>query len=79
MRQLTGLLRVIHKAELTQFYTSILSYRASQAKELPSLNDFLALTLKESPTKENSFDPAADEFLEAHAKKLLEEKKRQNV
>jgi len=78
MRQLTGLLQVINKSELVGFYTSILSYRASRAKELPSLNEFLALTLKESPTKENDFDEDADKFLEAHARKLLEER-RKNV
>lgn len=78
MRQLTGLLHVINKSELVRFYTAILSYRASRAKELPSLNEFLSVTLKESPAKENDFDEDADKFLEEHAKKLLDER-RKNV
>lgn len=78
MRQLTGLLQVINKSELVRFYTTILSYRASRAKELPSLNEFLAVTLNESQTEEKVFDEKADKALEAYALKRFEER-RKNV
>jgi len=76
LRQVTGLLKVINRSELARIYTEILSYRASRAKELPSFDEFLAVTLKESPTKENVFDEKADKALEAYALKRLEERRK---
>lgn len=77
-RQVVGLLAVIQKSDLIAFYTSSLSYRYSQAKELPSLNEFLALSLKEK-TDEVAFDDKTDELLEKHALKLLEQGRKKNV
>lgn len=76
MRQVSGLLKVINRSDVVDFYNSILSYRVAQAKEFPSLNEFLELSLNESPKEQNSFDEKADKVLEAHALKLLEERRK---
>ena len=78
MRQVVALNKVITKSETQKFYTSILSYRASRAKELPSLEEFLALALNEKPKEASGFDDKTEAILEAHALKTLEERRKQN-
>ncbi len=76
MRQVSGLLKVINKSDLIDFYNSILSYRAFQGAKLPSLNEFLDLSLSEGPKDqkdEKVFDEKTDKFLEEQALKRLEE------
>ena len=74
MRQLNAFIKVIQRDEVTQFYTEIMSYRASRAKEVPSLDEFLQVALKETPKTENVFKPDADKQLEEHALKRLKER-----
>ncbi len=75
MRQVVKLLRVIGKASLTEFYESALSYRFSQREEMPSLTEFLSLTLGETAKESQSFDVNSDKFLEEQALKRLNERR----
>ena len=76
MRQVAKLLRVIGRANLIDFYNNTLSYGTIHGAKLPSLSEFLELTLKETPKDGASFDDNTDKFLEAEALKRLEERRR---
>jgi len=73
MRQVAGLLRVINKSHLVEFYDSILSYRLAVQKEIPSFEEFMQLTSKESGYGPKAFDEKTDKFLEELALKRLNE------
>lgn len=75
MRQVAGLLVVIARADLVEFYSDLLSYGTIHGAKLPSLNEFLDLSLNKESTKESSFDEKTDKVLEAQALKLLEERR----
>lgn len=71
-RQVSGLLKVIHKNGLVAFYESALSYKAWGDGKIPSLNEFLGTSLDQSDAK--VFDEDTDKFLEAQALKRFEER-----
>ena len=75
-RQVSGLLRVINKAKLTDFYDQAVSYKAWGDGKIPSLNEFLSSSLSESTEK--VFDEDTDKFLEAQALKRFEERLKKN-
>lgn len=75
MRQVAHFLKIIHRAELIDFYNDLLSYGTIHGAKLPSLGDFLGTNLKESTT--STFDEKTDKILEAEALKRFEEKRRQ--
>lgn len=75
MRQVAQFLKIIHRAELIDFYNSILSYGTIHGAKLPSLNEFLGSNLQSSET--SNFDPETDKAMEAIALKRLEEKRRE--
>ncbi len=75
LRQVTGLLKVINRAELTDFYHSLLSYATVHGQKLPSLPEFLDLTLTDSEKEQTVFDEKTDKFLEAQALQRLEERR----
>lgn len=72
LRQVAGLLKVINRSDLVEFYNRSLSYRLSQAHDFPSLEEILAPSSNKTPT---SFDAATDTALEIAALKRLEEKR----
>lgn len=76
MRQVTGLLKVINKAHLVDFYNSLLSYATVQGQKLPSLNEFLNISLSQSPKEEKVFDEKTDKILEEQALKRLNERRK---
>ena len=76
MRQVTGLLKVINKAHLVDFYHSLLSYATIQGQKLPSLNEFLNISLNQSPKEEKVFDEKTDKILEEQALKRLNERRK---
>ena len=78
MRQVCGLLKVINKDNLVQFYNSILSYGTIHGAKLPSLNEFLDASL-EHDEGASSFDSETDKILEAEALKRLNERRQLNV
>lgn len=67
---------MISRADLVDFYHSILSYATVQGAKLPSLNEFLDLSLKETDKSQTVFDENTDKFLEAQALKRLEERRK---
>jgi len=71
----SGLLKVIDKAHLVEFYGQLLSYGTIHGVKLPSLGEFLNLTSKESPADSKEFDESTDKLLEAHALKRLNERR----
>ncbi len=79
MRQVAGFLRVVGKAQLVEFYTSVLSYGSVHGVELRSLDEFLALASEDKTKEPKDFDQNADSFLEAQALKSLAERQRANV
>ncbi len=78
MRQVVGLLRVIGKADLVEFYNQILSYKAAGNPKLPSLDEFLALASNKEPIAPKSFDEKTDKMLEAEALKILAERQKRH-
>jgi len=78
MRQVVGLLTVIGKADITDFYNNTLSYATVHGTKLPSLDEFLRLSLNEGGSS-NSFDENTDKFLEEQALKSLNERRSKNV
>lgn len=72
MRQLVGLMRVINKAKLIDFYQDVSSYALIHKAKLPSLDEFLGISLAEE-TKV-AFDPNVDKFLEQKALEKLRER-----
>lgn len=79
MRQVAAFLEIIDQSELIDFYNSFLSYRMAQSEKPPSLEEFLALTSKETTKEESGFDEKTDKFLEEQALKRLEERRAQRV
>lgn len=77
MRQVQKLLQVIRKAHLIDFYMSLLSYGTIQRVKLPSLEEFLTLSLGNNENNLSSFDPEAEKELEELAQRNLEERRRQ--
>lgn len=75
MRQVHGLLLVIGKADLVQFYNRLLSYGTIQGVKLPSLHEFLRLSSNSSEEPEKTFDESTDRFLEEQALKRLNERR----
>ena len=78
MRQVDGLLHVIGRADLVEFYNQTLSYSMVQGVKLPSLNEFLALTLSGHKNEPTSFDDKTDKAFEAQALKRLHERQKVN-
>jgi hypothetical protein len=78
MRQVKALLVVIEKAELVEFYNSILSYRTAHAPKLPSLDEFLSLTSNNEANAPKIFDEKTDKLLEEHALKVLAERRQKH-
>lgn len=78
MRQLTGLLKVIDKAHLIAFYDSLLSYATVQGQKLPSLTEFLALSLNQEDQDVSGFDEKTDKELEALALARIAERNLQH-
>lgn len=74
MRQVQGLLKVIGKAELVEFYETMLSYAVVQGVELPSLDAFLAVSSDKEVKEPKAFDEDTDKFLEMQALKRLNER-----
>lgn len=79
MRQVSKLLRVIRHSEAVLSYDLILSYRlAMHAKEIPSLDEYLSLSLGDKPSQDvKAFDEKTDQMLEAQALKRLTERRKQ--
>lgn len=73
-RQVYGLLPVIQKAQVTDFYNGLLSYATVHQMKLPSLEEFLNLTLGGEQKQSSSFDDKTDKMLEEHAMKALKER-----
>jgi hypothetical protein len=72
------ILPVVGRADLVEFYTSVLSYKAAFNPELPSLSELLGTEL--SQEKDNTvFDTDIDKRLETHAKMRLEERRKQHA
>jgi hypothetical protein len=78
MRQVFGLIQVIHKSEKTEFYNRLLSYGTIHGVKLPSLNEFLSLTSSKGENGPKEFDEETDKFLEAEALKRLHERRKVN-
>ena len=74
-RQVQGLLKIIRRADLIDFYNSILSYAVVHDKKLCSLDEFLALTSSEEKKEPKAFDETTDRLLEAEALKRLNERR----
>jgi hypothetical protein len=79
MRQVSGLLKVINKSDLVEFYNSLLSYGTIHGAKLPTLNEFLGASLNKDQDAVPQFDDATDKILEAEALKRLNERRNQNV
>lgn len=75
MRTVAGLLKVINKSDLVDFYNNLLTYGSIHGAKLPSLNEFLELSSKEKNQEPNNFDESTDKILEAAALKRLEERR----
>jgi len=78
MRQVHGLLRVIGKADLVEFYNQLLSYGTIHGSKLPSLDEFLHLSLNEGAEEAKAFDEKTDKLLEEQALKRLQERRMKN-
>lgn len=78
MRQVHGLLKVIGRADLVEFYYQVLSYATVQGQKLPSLEEFLTLTSNEEGEAPKVFDNKTDKFLEEQALKRLNERQKVN-
>lgn len=74
MRQVAGLLKVIDRAGLVEFYNQLLSYGTIHGAKLCSLEEFLALTSGKGKEEPKGFDEDTDKFLEAQALKRLHER-----
>ncbi len=75
-RQVFGLLQILTRSDLVRFYEQILSYRIAGQTEIPTLNEFLSLSLGESPDAPKAFDEKTDRFLEEQALKRLMERRK---
>lgn len=78
MRQVVGLLKVIGKAQLIDFYNQLLSYGTIQGAKLPSLNEFLATSLGSDQNQDSGFDSETDKAFEEIALKRLRERQAHN-
>ena len=80
LRQVVKFLRLVGHLELVEFYEQSLSYRMAAQKELPSLEEFIALASNKDKdgNAPKVFDEKADKFLEAEAMKRLAERQKQN-
>lgn len=73
MRQLVGFLKIIDKAQATNHYMQVLAYsQATGVKLSISLDEFLGVTSKEDV---KNFDDEMDAKLEAHMRKVVEQKR----
>jgi hypothetical protein len=77
MRQVFGFLRIIHRADLVEFYNQLLSYGTVHGAKLCSLEEFLNLTSGKEHTAPKSFDENTDKVLEAEALKRFAERQKQ--
>ena len=68
MRQLVGFLAAVHKANAISFYEQTLSYASIHGTKLPSLQEFLGVSLGD---KEAAFDEKTDAYLEKIALQKL--------
>jgi hypothetical protein len=78
MRQVFGLLKIINKAHLVEFYYQVLSYNTVHGVELPSLDAFLNLSLGDKGDGAKAFDEKTDKYLEEQAFKKLHQRKGAN-
>lgn len=79
MRQVKGLLTVIGRADLVEFYNQLLSYATVHGAKLCSLDEFLTLSSGKDAPLPKGFDDETDKRLEAEALKRLSERQRANV
>jgi hypothetical protein len=77
MRQVRGLLQVIGKADLVDLYYAVLSNRLYQGQDLPSLEQFLFMSLNNGEEPQG-FDEKTDKLLEEQALKRLYERRVKN-
>lgn len=77
MRQVSGLLKVINRADLVEFYNRLLSYGTIHGAKLCSLDEFLALSSGNSGPAPTAFDENTDKTLEEMALKRLAERQAQ--
>ena len=70
-------MEVIGRADLVEFYNTVLSYRMAHQKEIASLDEFLALSSGKEPKEPKSFDNSTDTFLEQQALKRLAERQKE--
>lgn len=73
MRQLHGLLVVIRKAELIEYYKTYSIHGAIHKVQVPSLSEFLGASGLESPQNKSNFDDKSDKAMEAHMMKRISE------
>lgn len=66
-------MRVIGKANLIEFYTSVLSYGTVHKVEICSLEEFLSLASTNEGDAPKVFDDEADKRLEEYALKRFHE------
>lgn len=75
-RMLHHFLEVIDRTLALDFFNHLaIAYKGPRLKELPSAKEFLGLLSNKPAEPINDFDPEVDAKLEAHAFKLLNERK----
>lgn len=67
------LLKIVNRAEWTDFYTQTLSYGLIHNVKLPSLDEFLEPLTGATKENDTTFDENTDKLLEEHALKRLKE------
>ena len=60
---------------MVEFYNQLLSYGTIQGAKLPSLDEFLSLSLGDGSNEAKAFDKSSDKFLEDQALKKLYERR----
>jgi len=79
MRQLVGLMKTINKNKVVEFYYQIVSYTTgTRIQKVPTLEEFLNVSLGGDDEKPNSFDEQTDKILEQQALKRLNERSATN-
>lgn len=78
LRQVVGLIKIIRKSEMVEFYNDLLSYGTIHGVKLPSINEFLGASLEHTEEK-TPFTKDVDEALEREAFKRLEERRQSRV
>lgn len=63
------------KNKLIDYYKSISAYAVIQGVKIPSLDEFLGATSKDSAQNKSSFDEKTDKLLEQYALNRIKEKK----